>query len=243
MGKQRPVLAGMMAAVYFVALYYDRVRPWMYTWGATRDEVGAVLPGDELVFPGRPKTTRAVTIKAPAKAVWPWLAQIGEHRAGFYSYSWLERLVGTRIHNAATIHPEWQELDVGQTIRLASRYGAAGRQVVAAVKPNSHVVLVSPADFERLQNGKPASAAWGFYLCTRDGQTRLLARTSGGIVGRIGFDVAHFVMEQRMLRRIRDLAQRKHESDRVTVLHRPRSWHRHTADPREHGIATLILHA
>ena len=83
----------------------------------------AVLPGDELVQPGVPRTTRAVTIDAPVDAVWPWLAQIGEDRGGFYSYSLLERAVGARIHNADAIHPEWQELRVGDTIWLARRYG------------------------------------------------------------------------------------------------------------------------
>jgi len=50
---------------------------------------------------------------APPEAVWPRLAQIGEGRGGFYSYDWLERMAGAKIHNADVIHPEWQELGVG----------------------------------------------------------------------------------------------------------------------------------
>ena len=38
-----------MAAVGAVALYWGRLRPWMYTWGADDDEITAVLPGDDLV--------------------------------------------------------------------------------------------------------------------------------------------------------------------------------------------------
>src|SRR5690349_15342517 len=143
MGQQRPCLAGLMAAVGVVVMYRGGLRPWMYTRGAGKNEVTAVLPGDELVAAGTPRTTRAVTIDAPLRAVWPWLVQIGEGRAGFYSYAFLERAVGARIRNANRIHPEWQDLHVGDTIWLARRYGTHARQVVALVEPEAHLVLMS----------------------------------------------------------------------------------------------------
>ncbi len=208
MAKQRPRLAVAMAACGLAGLYYDVVRPWMYRGGARRDELDAVLPGDELVPTGVTRTTRAITIDAPLDAVWAWLVQIGEGRGGFYSYSWLERLAGARIHNAAAIHPEWQNLRVGETVWLARRYGPAARQKVAAVQRGSHIVLVSPADFERLQHGMEASGAWVFVLRRENGWTRLLVRGSGGAVGHALFDIPHFVMEQKMLRGIRDRAER-----------------------------------
>jgi len=207
MGKQRPWLAGLVALFGIFALYRMRLRPWMYTWGATDDEIEAVLPGDELVSAHTPRTTRALTIDAPIAAVWPWLAQIGEDRGGFYSYSVLERAVGAHIENANTIQPEWQDVQVGDTVWLARRYGDAARQVVAAVAPGSHLVLMSPGDFERVQQGMTASGAWGFYLRRKDGWTRLIARGSGGAVGHVAFDVPHFVMEQKMMRGIRDRAE------------------------------------
>lgn len=202
-----------MAAAGVLAMYRGGVRPWMYTWGADADEIDAVLPGDEMVAPGTARTTRAVTIDAPLHAVWPWLAQIGEDRGGFYSYSLLERLAGAHIYNATAIHPEWQDVHVGDTVSLARRYGDGARQVVAAVEPESHLVLMSPDDFERVQRGEKASGAWGFYL-RRDGEwTRLLARTSGGAVGHAAFDIAHFVMEQKMMRGIRDRARQTHRDE------------------------------
>ena len=208
MGKQRPWLAGLMAAFGAVALYRMRLRPWMYTWGADDDEVTAVLSGDELVSSHTMRTTRALTIDAPIAAVWPWLAQIGEDRGGFYSYSLLERAVGAHIQNANTVHPEWQDVHVGDTVWLARRYGDAARQVVDAVAPGSHLVLMSPGDFERVQQGMRASGAWGFYLRRKDGWTRLIARGSGGAVGHVTFDVPHLVMEQKMMRGIAKRAQR-----------------------------------
>ncbi len=206
MGKQRPFVAGLVAAVGVIALYRGRLRPWMYTWGAAEVEVTAVLPGDELVSTSTPRTTRAVTIDAPLHDVWPWLAQIGEGRAGFYSYSLLERAVGARIHNSDVIHPEWQNVRVGDTVWLAQRYGDRARQVIAAVKPMSHLVLVTPDDFEKVQRGEEASGIWSFCLRREDGWTRLIARGSGGAVGHAGFDIVHFAMEQKMLRGIRNRA-------------------------------------
>ena len=91
--------------------------------GQTIEETLAVLPGDELVAAGAPRTTRALTVDAPVEMVWPWLVQIGEGRGGFYSYSWLERAAGAHIHNANTIHTEWQNIHVGDTVWLARRYG------------------------------------------------------------------------------------------------------------------------
>lgn len=186
----------------------DTMRSWIYHWGASAEEAEAILPGDNLVAARTVRTTRAVTIAAPAETVWPWLVQIGEDRGGFYSYDLLERLVGAHIDNADAIHPEWQTLVVGDSIWLARRYGEVARQVVAAVEEGSHLVLLSAPDFERIQRGEKASGAWAFYLLPEgERRTRLLARGSGGAVGNICFDVLHFVMEQKMLRGIRDRAE------------------------------------
>jgi hypothetical protein len=210
-----------MAAVGVTALCHDRVRTWLYTWGSRPDEVAAVLPGDDLVEPHTPRTTRAVTIDAPVEAVWPWLAQIGEDRGGFYSYSVLERAIGADIRNADRIHPEWQQSHVGDTVWLARRYGPSARQVVAAVEPNSHLVLMSADDFDRVRRGEKASGAWSFHLRQDAGRTRLVARGCGGAVGHLWFDALHFIMEQKMLRGIRDRTRCPH-AQVGTISPRPR---------------------
>lgn len=208
MGRPRAGLAVVLAGLAAVALYWGRLRPWMYSWGADEDEVATTLPGDELVETATPTTTRAITIDAPVTDVWPWLVQIGENRGGFYSYSWFERAVGAHIHNAKTVQPQWQDVTVGDTVWLARRYGQRARQVVAVVKPLSHLVLMSPEDYRRVLRGGLANGAWGFYLREQGGQTRLLVRGSGGAVGHVAFDVPHFLMEQKMMRGIRDRAER-----------------------------------
>jgi hypothetical protein len=159
-----------------------------------------------------------VSVDAAIADVWPWLAQMGEDRGGFYSYSLLERMVGADIHNAKTIHPEWQRLRVGDTVWLARRYGEAARQVVAVIKPFSHVVLMSPDDFERVQRGEKASGSWGFYLREQAFWTRLIVRGSGGAVGHASFDIPHFVMEQKMLRGVRRRAEKMRRDEIVAVV-------------------------
>lgn len=109
-------------AVFFVlllsALYLGVIHPWMEDWGSTAEEQQMTLPGDQL-FPGRTVTnTLAITIQAPADVVWQWLVQIGQDRAGFYTYTWLENLVGADIHNTNEIRPEWQTINVGDVWRL-----------------------------------------------------------------------------------------------------------------------------
>lgn len=201
MARQRTVLAIALAAVGLGAIYQGRL--WMYTWGARPDEVDGPLPGDDLVVGSAIRTTRAITIDASVDEVWPWIAQIGEGRGGFYSYSWLERVVGADIRNADVIHPEWQDLSVGDTIWLAERFGPSARQVVADIEPRSFLALVSPTDFDRLERGEKASGAWVFIIRKNESGTRLLVRGSGGAVGRPWFDLPHFVMEQKMMRGIR----------------------------------------
>lgn len=101
-----------------VAAYLAVIHPWMVNWGSTATERQMALPGDELhpVLTGH--STQAITIHAPSDVVWQWLVQIGQDRAGFYTYTWLENLVGADIHNANEIHPEWQTLVVGDMWRV-----------------------------------------------------------------------------------------------------------------------------
>jgi len=191
------------------ALAYSRVmRPWMATWGANDDERSAVLPGDDLVRGDAPRMTRAITIAAPVDEVWPWLVQIGEDRAGFYSYSWLERLALTDMHNADRIEPAWQQRARGDTIWLAQRYGDVGRQITAVLEPPRAFVMVGPHDFEAIERGDHAGGSWGFFLEPIDANhTRLIVRSSGGPVGTPLFDIIHFVMEQKMMRGIKERAE------------------------------------
>ena len=204
---------GVYAAIVSVlgaAVYLRLVEPWFRCWGATRPERSWHLPIDDMVVAGGAITTRAVTVHAPIEHVWPWLVQIGQDRAGFYSYTKLENLVAAGMRNADAVNPAWQQRTVGESVWLADarRWHDRGRQIAALVDPPRSLVLVSPVDWARLGAGELASGAWGFSLhAEAERRTRLLVRTSGGAVGTHAFDLLHFVMEQKMMRGLRDRAE------------------------------------
>ncbi|MDR2374336.1 MAG: hypothetical protein LBD77_09660 [Bifidobacteriaceae bacterium] len=130
---------------------------WQRRWGATAAEQRAVLPGDNLVPQPLLQATRAVGIDAPPSVVWPWLVQIGQDKAGFYSYAWLENLAGLDGDNANAVVPDWQRLAVGDGVRLAQ----AIELRVALAEPERALVL------DNLSAGKPEGGAlfassWGF---------------------------------------------------------------------------------
>jgi hypothetical protein len=106
------VLTAVLAAV---AAYLTLIRPWQVRWGATDDEARRPMPGDDMLGPGAGSTTRAVTISAPADRVWPWLAQLGYGKAGWYSYDWLDN---DGRHSAGQIEPQWQQLHPGAQILM-----------------------------------------------------------------------------------------------------------------------------
>jgi hypothetical protein len=115
LGDVAGFLVVLTAVVAAIAGYLTLIRPWQVRWGATGDEAQRPMPGDGLLGPGAGSTTRAVTIGAPAEQVWPWLAQLGYGKAGWYSYDWLDN-DGRR--SAGRIRPEWQQLRSGDQILM-----------------------------------------------------------------------------------------------------------------------------
>jgi hypothetical protein len=193
------------------------LRPWFLHWGATKEETKKALPGDELCPEASSIATRAVTIHAPAEEVWPWIAQIGQDRGGFYSYSWLENLVGARIHNADRLLPKLPALTIGDSVWMTpqSRYGGKGRVKVAMIEPCRYLVLVSLKDFEAIsRNGSADEGTWSFILEPIDDHTtRFIIRSRSGASARLDrflvFDPIHFIMERKMMLGIRDRAEAK----------------------------------
>ena len=179
-----------------LAAYVLGVRPWHVRWGATDKEVSERLPGDELVEHPNVEATHAITINAPVEEVWPWLVQIGQDKGGFYSYTWLENMVGCHMRNADRIVPEFQQLSVGDTVRLHPQ------------APPLPVLICEPPRTLVLGNNMDYPGTWGFYLKEVDERTtRLLMRGRGdwkpGLLSWVGahvlFEPAHFIMERKML--------------------------------------------
>ncbi len=218
----KDVLEGIGGALQVGAnlLFAPLLRGWRSRWGATADEAGRALPGDEIVPRPRTRYTRAITIHAPASAVWPWLAQMGQGRGGLYSYDWLENLVGCDIHSADRIVPDLQAIAVGDSVRL----GPEGYPLfkVEAVEPGRALVLIAAdprtGEVARYTDPPPEQytvSSWLFYLDLVDERTtRLIARGqldyNPSFANRLLWgitDVVGFVMERRMLRGIKQRAE------------------------------------
>lgn len=102
--------------------------------GASAPESRVPLPGDELFPDAQCQYDRARTIAAPPSTVWPWIAQLGQNKAGFYSFEMLENLFGCDIHGDDRIHPEWQSVAPGDPFALHPEMGLR----VAEVTPNAY---------------------------------------------------------------------------------------------------------
>ena len=164
----------VLGVVVLGAIYAFVVRPWHLNMGSTKDEVQRSLPGDELVPTPKFQWNQAVTINAPAAEVWPWVVQIGNQRAGWYSWDALHRLMGVAGSvddprgSANRIILELQNLKVGDEIRMMPEdMGAPGYAVVANEPERT---LVTHIDDE---NG----ASWVWVLDPVDAETtRLIVR-------------------------------------------------------------------
>ena len=200
--------AAGVTAIAAAVTYILFARPRHLRWGASGQECDASLPGDDLIVTPDLTATRAITVRASADQVWPWIAQLGQGRGGFYSYDFLENLAGCDIHSADHIIPGWQDIKIGDEVKLAP---AAGLDVVALESGRSLVlrggVAIGAAP-------PPYDFTWAWVLRDEpDGTSRLLLRERYAYTrpwARFLVEPAEavsFVMSQKMLRGIRDRAE------------------------------------
>ena len=117
-------VAGVSAIGIAAAAYILFARPRHLRWGASARECDASLPGDDLIVSPDLTATRAITVRASAGQVWPWIAQLGQGRGGFYSYDFLENLAGCDIHSADRVVPRWQDIKIGDKVEARASGGA-----------------------------------------------------------------------------------------------------------------------
>ncbi|HEU5037342.1 MAG TPA: hypothetical protein VFT70_10070 [Nocardioides sp.] len=106
------------AAVCAVAAAtFAGVHHWGRTYGATRAERRASMPGDDLVADPQVVATHAATLPAPPARVWPWLVQVGWHRGGWYTPRWVDVLLfPDNWPSADRLLPEHAALVVGDRV-------------------------------------------------------------------------------------------------------------------------------
>ncbi len=193
-------LVALALAVILAATYESLLRQRILNWGATDAEARARLPGDELLENADGISTRAININAPLSAVWPWLAQLGPSpRGGAYTYDWIENLLGLNMHSADHILEQFQHPEVGETIGFGSN-----RMRLERVESDRVLAW-------RSQDG---NWVWTFVLEGQAGGTRLISRNRFRLpsaiarLGMLPMEPASLVMEQKMLRGIKQRAER-----------------------------------
>jgi hypothetical protein len=186
---------GAAAIVYRLLLR----RP-ILNWGATNAEANGRLPGDELLEEADGVATRAITIDAPASAVWPWIAQMGPvPRGGAYTYDWIENLLGLNMHSSDRVLSDYQHPQVGDTLG----YGRNGMRF-ERVEP-LRVLAIRSAD---------GNWVWSFILDERDEKTRLISRNRFRLpsltakIAMIPMEPGSLIMERKMLYGIKQRAER-----------------------------------
>lgn len=189
-----------------VALVGFMLRPSYIHRGLTHQEWTSQWAGDHLVEGASPSGSRAIVIQAPAHEVWSWITQIGQDRAGFYSYRWLENLVGAQMPSVNEKRPEWSTREVGQKLIMAppKRFGKmAAMDIVEAVDGQYFVA-------------KNFEGTWAFIIEPIDETScRFVARgmwlPSANPIVRIAhaaiFDPIHYFMEWKMIREVKIIAE------------------------------------
>lgn len=181
-------------------LYFTLLRNPILTLGATAEEAQALLPGDELLPDVDGVSTRAISIEAPASAVWRWIVQMGPApRAGAYTYDWVENLLGLDMHSANAILPQFQHPQVGLTIAFGS-----------------NEMRLERLEPERVLSWRSQDEnwVWSFVLREQAGVTRLISRNRFRLpspllrLAMLPMEPASLVMERKMLLGIKRRAER-----------------------------------
>ena len=212
--KKLAAFAGISLGIYGLFLH-----PRLLKWGATDEEVARPYPGAELIPDGTRSATFATTIDAPPERVWPWLAQMGTDRGGWYSW---DRLDNWGRKSADRIHPEWQEVKVGD--RFVSMPNNSQWWEVAAVEPEHFLALRASIDLR----GHPfdprgprpryfTDSTWCWVLeplpggrtrVVESGYWALEPRWLQPLVSALLIEPEHWIMQTRQFANLKRLAKR-----------------------------------
>lgn len=204
MKKLLKVIGGLAGLGVLIMVMMFASLPWMDRWGASDAETTASLTGDELVPSPRISYTRAISINAAPEEIYPWIVQLGAERGGMYSYEWFEtNMLRCELINADRIHAEWQDLKVGDQVKMCPGVSGPPPYEVALIEPDQAIVL------GHRENGSWIEV-WQFSLIPQvDGSTRFILRSRNAAQGWF-WDVirpGEFIMARGMLLGIKERAE------------------------------------
>ena len=203
------------AAIMAAAMVTPFLRHGQRRWGVDEAAAARHYPGDERVPAPHSHWTHGIDIDAPAATVWPWIAQIGADKGGFYSYQWLENVAGCDVKNAERVHPEW-EVKVGDGLKLHPEMSPIA---VVEVERGRHWLAFGAADPAAKAAGRGwVETSWLFFLePLGPSRCRFISRyrtaTSDDLSMKLAYGVAiepiGFAMDRRMLLGVKERAERR----------------------------------
>ncbi|HVZ32833.1 MAG TPA: hypothetical protein VG963_10425, partial [Polyangiaceae bacterium] len=232
LGVMRRLAALLSALSLMLAVLCGLIRPWYQSWGARKDELAMMLPGDELGFPGRVET-RAISIRAPAERVFAWASQLGRDRAGFYSYELLEDLAGCEMPRLDRLEPALQRWSIGQKLWMYPPDKLHGQGYATLLDYEPGRALVFGTHAADAAAGSVPNGTWAFIVEPEGTRAaRLIVRGRGAAAGswlgtvfqRTVFEPLQFAMERRMLEGIRALSEGRSPPSRTADAFLLCSW-------------------
>jgi hypothetical protein len=212
----RDVAEGLGGASMMVAaMLTPFLRSGQRRWGVDEATAARRYPGDARVPAPSSHWTHGIEIEVPAEAVWPWIAQIGADKGGFYSYQWLENVAGCDVKNAERVHPEW-EVKVGDGLKLHPEIPPLP---VVEVERGRHWLAFGAADPAAKTAGRGwVETSWLFLLePLGPSRCRFISRYRTATSDHLAMTLAYgaaiepigFAMDRRMLLGVKERAERR----------------------------------
>lgn len=173
----------------------------MQKYGTRLGESQRRLPGDEFIPKPNFLMTHAVNIDAPPEAVWPWLAQMGRERTGYYG---LDLLTNQGIPSVTFIRQDISAPEVGMEMDGGYR--------IIELEPNRKLLF---GGFNMQNLAGITRDVTTLYLLERhqEGSTRLLVRQRGFTYGMMGpifnalYEIVYFLGVLQQFNRLKPYAQ------------------------------------
>ena len=195
----------LLFAFYYVAF----LKSFLLGWGSHKTERTNYYQGDSIVANPGYVNTLAITVDKPPSGIWPWIAQMGLNKAGFYTYTWLENIFGCNLQNANSIHPEWQNPNEGD-------YEPVCASAENNKMPGWTISMVNPGKALVFRSSQDSSWTMGFYVDSINTNTsRLVTRMRYNtpkkfweyIADKLWLEWAHCIMQRGSINGIKKRAE------------------------------------
>jgi hypothetical protein len=199
--NRKPSVSRHLPFITGLGLYYLFLRPQVRKYGTRLGESQRRLPGDELIPQPNLLMTHAANIDAPLEAVWPWLAQMGRERTGYYA---LDILTNQAIPSVTFIRQDIPAPEAGMEMDGGYR--------IIELEPNRQFLF---GGFNMQNLAGVTRDITTLYLLERrhEGRTRLLVRQRGFTYGMMGsifnavYEIVYFLGILQQFDRLKVYAQ------------------------------------